>query len=186
MALKPDVVREVAEAAAKLSAEAAHLWSRVSRFLKHNSALAISWSPATKTFTATNATDVCTSNGHGLADGQKARVTNSGGALPAPLAADTDYWLRDVTANTFKLAATKGGNAVDLTGDGSGTQTLHPVPGYISLDADFNLASLNYTGQQVSNAIGSLIEFDKLMLNAIPAQGDHLANLNQLARPLGQ
>ena len=52
---------------------------------------------------------------------------NSGGALPTGLSALTDYFVRDYTAGTFKLALTSGGTAVDITGVGTGTH-------YISAD----------------------------------------------------
>jgi hypothetical protein len=69
-------------------------------------------------------TDICTLAGHGLAAGTRVRLTTAGGALPAGLAAATDYYLRDVTTDTFKLAATPGGAAVDVTGTGTGTHSL--------------------------------------------------------------
>lgn len=186
MALKMDTVRELATSVARLATEVAHLHGRVFRLLKHNAAKNVAWQAATKTFTAANATDLLTATAHGLLAGQKCRLTNSGGALPAGLAANTDYWLVTVTANTFQLATTKGGAPVNFTSDGTGTHTLWPVADYVTLDDDLNLSSFHATGQQVSDAIGSLMQFDNLMQNAAVTQGNHLANLNQLASPLGQ
>ena len=77
----------------------------------------------TATFTADNITETITSAGHGLLDGQRIRVSNSGGGLPAGLAAATDYYIRDKATNTFKLAATLGGDVINITTDGTGTQT---------------------------------------------------------------
>jgi hypothetical protein len=61
----------------------------------------------------TATTDVITSNGHGLSNGQ--RIKFSGAGLSAPLVAGTVYFVRDVTTNTFKVAATSGGAAINLT-----------------------------------------------------------------------
>jgi hypothetical protein len=77
---------------------------------------------STQTFTAAT-DDVITSTAHGLADGDTIQVSNSGGALPTGLAASTTYYVRDRTADTFKVSLTSGGSAVDITGTGSGTQT---------------------------------------------------------------
>jgi len=76
------------------------------------------------TFTAAT-TDICTATSHGLSDGQLVFVANSGGALPTGLSANTPYYLRDTTTNTFKLALTAGGAAVDITGTGSGTNSFY-------------------------------------------------------------
>lgn len=65
--------------------------------------------------------DSITSNSHGFSDGQKVRVealTNVN--LPSGLSANTDYFVRDSAANTFKLAATQGGAAINITADGAG------------------------------------------------------------------
>jgi hypothetical protein len=44
--------------------------------------------------------------------------------LPAPLAVQTLYYVRDATATTFKVAATRGGAAINLTDTGTGTHTV--------------------------------------------------------------
>lgn len=69
--------------------------------------------------------DTITENGHPLQDGDAVTVSNSGGALPGGLAAATTYYVVSRAANTFKLATTKGGAAVDITSAaGGGTHTL--------------------------------------------------------------
>lgn len=78
--------------------------------------------------TANDSTDVLTAVGHTHAAGDPVRLYNSGGALPAGLAAMTDYYVRDVVGDTFKLAATAGGAAIDITGTGTGTHYLGEVP----------------------------------------------------------
>jgi hypothetical protein len=79
------------------------------------------------TFTANAGTDVITSaSPHLLEVGARIRVSNSGGGLPAPLAAGTDYYVESVpTSTTLKVSATSGGAAIDITTAGTGTHTLH-------------------------------------------------------------
>ena len=48
------------------------------------------------------------------------------GALPAPLVTYTVYYVKYLTANTFNLALTNGGAAIDTTTAGSGTHSLSP------------------------------------------------------------
>lgn len=79
-------------------------------------------------FTAVASTDVCTSSGRTPASGDRVRLTNSGGLLPLGLAPLTDYFVRDVSGSTFKLAATSGGSAINLLGAGAGTHFLGELP----------------------------------------------------------
>ena len=76
-----------------------------------------------RTFTAAT-TDVITSTAHGLSDGMTIEVYNVGGALPTGLSAGTTYFVRDAATNTFKVALTAGGTAVDVTAAGTGTNYL--------------------------------------------------------------
>lgn len=65
--------------------------------------------------TAAASTDVITSAAHGKADGDK--IVFLSGYAPAGLTANTTYFVRDSTTNTFKVAATNGGSAIDITTD---------------------------------------------------------------------
>jgi len=77
-------------------------------------------------FTASSSSGLLiTSNGHGLVDTQIIRVANTGGALPGNLSASTNYFVRDKTTNTFKLATTSGGTAIAHSSNGSGTNTWY-------------------------------------------------------------
>ncbi len=75
------------------------------------------------TFTADFTTDFITNNTHGRSNGDVITVSNSGGALPAGLTANTPYYVINKTANTFQVSLTAGGVAVDITDNGTGTQT---------------------------------------------------------------
>lgn len=76
-----------------------------------------------RSFTVDTGTEVCTSNGHPFADGDLVLVSTTT-TLPSPLLVSTLYEIRDATASTFKLAATAGGPAIDLTTTGTGTHTV--------------------------------------------------------------
>lgn len=89
------------------------------------------------TFTADSTTDAAAATAHGLNTGDgPVRVSNSGGALPAGLAAATDYWIVKVDADHFKFATSfanaLAGTVIDLTTNGTGTQTLVHQAGTLS------------------------------------------------------
>lgn len=87
--------------------------------------------PSAGTFTAVATTDVLTKTAHGFLTGLKVQVSNSGGALPAGLSAATDYFVIRIDANTFYLATSlvlaQAGTRIDITTDGTGTQTVTPT-----------------------------------------------------------
>jgi hypothetical protein len=58
-------------------------------------------------------------------------------------------------------------------------------PAYISEDADGNLLGLLFARAAVANAVGSLDQVRRLLTSQTVTTGDHLGNINQLARPLG-
>lgn len=67
--------------------------------------------------TTTDTGDLFTDNDHGLLDGERLifeTITTTTG-----ISINTYYYVRDSTANTFKVATTAGGSAVAITGDGS-------------------------------------------------------------------
>lgn len=81
--------------------------------------------------------------GHGFIDTDPVYLTYSvGGGLPTELKRSRTYWVRDATANTFKLAATNGGAAIDFTGNGSGTITCTRTVD-IEIDHTGNLGGAN-------------------------------------------
>lgn len=80
-------------------------------------------------FTATAATDVIAAPNHPFVDGEMVRLSVSGGSLPGGLALLTDYFIRDAVAGvSFKLAATAGGAAIDLTTAGTGNMFIGELP----------------------------------------------------------
>jgi hypothetical protein len=81
-------------------------------------------------FTAIAATDTLTAAAHRLATGARVRVATDN-TLPTGLAAETDYFVIRLTADTFKLATSRkkadAGEVIDLTGAGAGNCWLTPV-----------------------------------------------------------
>ena len=71
-------------------------------------------------------TGVVTLANHGMRAGHAVRFTNTGGALPGGLVADTTYYVSatDLDAGSFKVSATNGGSVVDITSTGSGTNKV--------------------------------------------------------------
>jgi hypothetical protein len=81
-------------------------------------------------------TDVCTAAAHPFSDGDAVMLATTG-VLPTPALADTQYYVRDKTANTFKLAATPGGAAINFLIAPSGVQTIFTAPKSTFYPADF-------------------------------------------------
>lgn len=100
------------------------------------------YAPAATTVTFTGTpTNTVNWTAHGLVNGQVLFFTNSGGALPGGLTANVNYWVIGATANTFQLAATQGGAALTLTGNGTGTTTANVLGGIEYLGTDVLHAS---------------------------------------------
>jgi hypothetical protein len=59
--------------------------------------------------------DTVTITAHGLSNGTK--IVFQSGYAPAGLTANTTYYVVGATTNTFQVAATSGGSAIDITAD---------------------------------------------------------------------
>jgi hypothetical protein len=84
--------------------------------------LRINTASDSQTVTADAGTDKISAPAHGRVTGDKVVFTSSG-SVPAGLTAGTTYYLRDTETNYYKLAATRGGTAINITSAGSGTIT---------------------------------------------------------------
>jgi hypothetical protein len=72
--------------------------------------------------------DQITLDMHGLEDGTAVKFrADAGGALPAGLAEGTTVYTRDCEDSTFKVAATLGGAAIDLTGSPARVVLIVPL-----------------------------------------------------------
>ena len=77
----------------------------------------------TATFTVDAGTDAIIIADHGFAVGTRITVA-SGTTLPAGLAANTSYYVKQVLASDrFTVSATPGGSTVNITNTGTGTHT---------------------------------------------------------------
>ncbi len=80
-----------------------------------------------KFYTVDTGTDVFTSAAHGYSDTNT--VVFYGNTVPGGLTAGTTYFIRDSATDTFKVAATSGGTAINITSAGSaGTRISIIVP----------------------------------------------------------
>ena len=84
--------------------------------------------------------DIITQPGHGYQNGQKLRVSSTD-TLPAPLMADTDYFVRDYESVSYRLAASVGGPAIDITTPGTGTMSVYTMDNIDDLDALIHVAA---------------------------------------------
>lgn len=82
---------------------------------------------STYTITVDAGTDIVTAAGHDFVDGVAIEFSNSGGALPDGLVSGTIYFVVSTATNTFQVAETVGGSAIDITSTGSGTNTVTEV-----------------------------------------------------------
>ena len=86
---------------------------------------------ANYTFSAPSSTDILLAPGSGYAVTQPVVVLPSGGSvLPTGLTAGTVYYVSAPSSDSFKLSATSGGSAINLTADGSGYVQLIIVQAY--------------------------------------------------------
>jgi len=76
-----------------------------------------------KPLTVNISTSTFTSKSHNLTLNTQITISTTG-TLPTGIVSGTTYYARDITANTFKLSTTSGGNAITLSGSQTGTHTL--------------------------------------------------------------
>lgn len=103
-----------------------------------------SWTPvsAVETVTISSASPgVFTLAGHGFAANDPVVFSNTGGGLPAEITAGTKYFVKTVLdANTFTIAATAGGMAINTTSAGTGTHSVTHLYASLSSDAQWQFA----------------------------------------------
>jgi len=102
-------------------------------FKLYNSAARGTTAVATMTIATTDVnttTNFITSTAHGLVDGAELNYNNQGGTSITGLTSGTDYFVVNKTTNTFQLALTSGGAAIDITGTGNNAQTFASTGNY--------------------------------------------------------
>jgi len=95
---------------------------------------------------------------HGLIDTQIIRVTSTGTPvdLPVNLAVNTDYYVRDKTDNSFKLALTSGGTAIAWSDAGTGTHSwntkqLHGMTHLIAENVQIYYEGMQHVNKTVAS-----------------------------------
>lgn len=74
-------------------------------------------------------TDILTLDGHGLTtDDAVTFRAESGGTLPGGIVDGTTYYAERLTDATFKISATEGGSAIDITSAGTNVVMITPLP----------------------------------------------------------
>lgn len=118
------------------------------------------------TFTADHLTQLLTTTASidSLVVGTPVLVSNSGGALPSPLQANTVYYATDINtvAKTFRLAESvdkaQSTSPIILNDDGTGTQTLLPTLGATYGEG---VHQLTIEEMPAHNHPGSYVNFDE-------------------------
>lgn len=110
---------------------------------------------AVKTFVdadVSTGADTITINGHGFTAGQAVTLSTTG-ALPAPLAVATPYYVLVSSANVIQLAATIGGAAINITSAaGGGTHTVRDGSiGVFTLGSSSPCKGTGYPGTLLSS-----------------------------------
>jgi len=118
--------------------------------------------------TGDSATDKITAAAHGLPDGTA--IQFGGTTLPAPLVAGTTYYVRDTATNDFKVAATVGGAAIDLTTNGTAVTVRV-----------FDRATIGYSYPSIGPAVPVQI---REKVNGTPDDFTRIRALQVVLRPL--
>lgn len=103
-----------------------------------------------------------------LAVDDAVRFYNSGGALPAPLAEKTDYYVQAVVSSgVYKLATSAGGVAIDITTADTGQSFLGVVPEGIRSWMKLRIGSLYENREEIAlgirGAVADLPYVDRML-----------------------
>jgi hypothetical protein len=98
-----------------------------SAFILYNTAARGATAVANKTIATADVnttTNFITSTAHGLDNGAELNYNNQGGTSITGLTSGNDYFVVNKTTDTFQLALTSGGAAIDISGTGNNSQTF--------------------------------------------------------------
>lgn len=97
---------------------------------QHDGTNAYLCATAGATVTANATTDVINLTGNLLAVDDEVEFSTTG-TLPNPLSPATTYYVVNPAANTFQVASSPGGAAINISSTGSGTHTVRPAAGVV-------------------------------------------------------
>ncbi len=81
-----------------------------------------------RSFSVNPATDTLGSAGHGYADNDRVVTSvSAGGSAPGGLPVGVTYYIREATTDTFKLSLAYGGDPINITSAGTGTQRIRAI-----------------------------------------------------------
>jgi hypothetical protein len=135
-------------------------------------------------FTASASTDVITSSGHGLSNTNQI-VLQTSGTIPGGLTAGTTYYVRDVTTNTFKVATSSGGSAVNITSGGSGTHRFTQPANWTCQSGNANCGGSGNGKSEASGFAGLNISGSAQCKYGTPANKATVANVSVGGIPAG-
>jgi hypothetical protein len=100
---------------------------------------------------------VVTKAAHGFSNGQKVFFTTTG-ALPTGITANSRYYVRNVTTNTFNLSSTLSGSLVATSGTQSGTHSV--------LKTIWDVTATDYKAYNREGTGGELIDESPALIDA--------------------
>lgn len=144
------------------------------------------WPSLSYSVTADGGTDLITLASHGFAANQK--VVLSGSVPPGGLSFATTYYVITDTSNTFKLAATSGGAAIDITSSGTSVTLVTSTEAQANMSKiglsginsttgateaqDNSGGSANYCNEPVATNTGMAIGSETTAFGSWPVSGD--------------
>ena len=148
----------------------------------------LAFGDVTKAFTVEETDNLLTSTSHGYANTTPVMIKSSGYVAGTPLVARKVYYVRDSLTNTFALALTSGGAAIDVTVDGSGSITALTDIAQVSSLSGPNLQAetIDVTTHDSVNAVrefvSGLIDAGEFTVGLVfdPNVATHLALYNDL------
>jgi hypothetical protein len=128
-----DIARDPADAGQILALIARDIDEAYNFKIAFNDAVVASSATVTITIASPG---VVTDTAHGLPDKTPIKFSTTG-ALPTGLSPGTTYYVKLIDANTYNVAATAGGSAINTTGSQSGvqTRTTAPVSSFVTFAA---------------------------------------------------
>lgn len=130
---------------------------------------------AEQTYTTTFAADTFAATAHGYVANDIVQFSSTL-TLSAPLKAGTDYYISatGLTANVFEVSATLGGSVVNLTNDGTGTQSVVKISDDVASltlmgEVSWRFNSQDYKTQTISFVIENDVNRDADTIPVSPA-----------------
>ena len=126
--------------------------------------------PKRSSITVANGTDTFTLTAHGFTLNQKVRFT--GTVLPGNIAAGTEYYVRDVADDTFKVSSTEDGLVFGISSDGTAVYVDHPTNATDANKGIDTVLSISASPGSLSFAYPSGTDYDSEYLPVVRSARD--------------